>query len=146
MYAGVAPALLVYTDQHVIVDGDSVVARDEVWSARPIPASISTLERAGRVANVGVDLSERVGCGYADARYRVFCFDADWQLDAAAQLALLELARAPVRIRVGSEYGAYRVHAILAQVPERSLTAYIDAWVDPSCVGACAHRVLVERT
>lgn len=139
------PALLVYTDQHVIIDGDSVPAYDEAWYTRPIPASTSMLDRGGGVGNIGVELSQRAACGYADARYRVFCFNEDWQLDAAAQLVLLELAGRPVRIRAGSEYARYRVNLILAQKPERVVNARIDMTRDPSCLGDCARRLTVER-
>lgn len=83
-------------------------------------------------------------CGYRDARVRVFCFDVDWRLDAAAQLELLELTHFPVTVQVHHPYAGDRVNAIVAHRPERLANALIQQIEDGTCRGACERRVTVS--
>lgn len=103
------------------------------------------VQRSGALANISLQASTQAHCGYRDADFRVFCFDQDWRLDAAAQLELLEILSRPSTIQVTHAYAGQRISEIVAQRPERLLNALIQEAPDAQCSGACLRRVTVQK-
>lgn len=110
-----------------------------------MPASSAQVDQVQGIANIGIATGVTAACGYRDDKHRVFCFNQDWQLDAAAQLELLALAQNPVTVKVGSHTAGDRIAAIMARRVDRLANASITEISDASCTGDCSRRVTVER-